>query len=229
MRLSFMRAGAAAIVAIALSACADHGVVPSSSDAQAMTANAGISPLALKTCATSPPQYEWIFKGACDEFTLKSTGGSFSLQEYQDVTVTGSIGKNTASGSVDVVIADALDKNGDVESYGGKSFPPYDGSGTTIVYAIVANQSTQTIKPISVKGKAVLEYQITDAKGLPGNTCGAALLAAQKGGGVKWTAFPGSAPIKGKSVTIAVYEAPAGFELPPKGTPLYFAVNCYKQ
>ncbi len=46
----------------------------------------------LTTCATSPPQYNWIFKGACGSFTLKPTGGSFSLGSYNNITVKGSLG-----------------------------------------------------------------------------------------------------------------------------------------
>jgi len=224
MRLSMIRAASVATVAaIALAACAGRGIVPSSPDGQTAMAPDAVSPLKLTTCATSPPQYDWIFQGACDGFTLKSTGGSFSLATYEDITVKGSIGENTAKGSVSVYIADAIDKS-DIKSYKGKAFPPYKGSGTTFIYATVANQTTQVIKPVAEKGKAVLEYEITDSKGLPGNTCGAALLSSDG----RWSSFPGTSPTKGDTVTIAVYEAPKGFELPPKGAPLYFAVNCWK-
>lgn len=179
------------------------------------------------TCATSPPQYQWIFKGSCDQFTLKSTGGSFTLSTYQNITVKGSIGKNTAKGDVKIALADALDKNGDIEKYKGKTFPPYKANGTTVVYAAAVNQTTQVIKPIPVHGKPVLQYVITDSKGLPGKVCGAAVLAAQQHGGLKWTALPATGNVKGNSVTISQYEVPQGFELPPK-TPLYFGVNCYQ-
>jgi hypothetical protein len=228
MRLSMIRACAvAAVTAIALTACAGRGIVPSSSSAFAPGSADLVSPLA-SSCATSPPQYNWIFKGSCTKFTLKSTGGSFSLAAYEDVTVKGSIGKNTAKGSVTVYIADAIDKNGDIETNGGKKFPTYKAEGTTVVYAAVNNQSSQIIKPITEKNKTVLQYTITDSKGLPGSSCGAALLEEAKDGKFSWHGFPGTFPVKGKTVTISVYEAPSGFELPPKGTPLYFGVNCYK-
>jgi hypothetical protein len=223
-----IRTSAAAAAAIALAACAGHGIVPSSTGALTPDSLGGVTPLATSGCATSPPQYNWIFKGACDKFTLKSTGGSFSLAAYDDLTVTGSIGKNTAKGDVTVYIADATDKGGDIETSGGKKFPPFKAEGTTILYAAVNNQTKQTIKPITEKDKTVLEYTITDSKGLPGNTCGAALLEEEHNGTFTWKGFPGSAPVKGKTVTIAVYEAPEGFELPPAGTPLYFGINCYK-
>jgi hypothetical protein len=225
-----IRAGVVATVAaLALAACAGHGVVPSttSGGAPMVSGFGNTSPLALKTCDTSPPQYEWIFKGACDEFKLADTGGTFSLDEYENITLKGSIGKNTVKGDVTVALADAIDKNGDVEKYKSATFPAYKAKGTTVLYAVANNTSTQTIKPISGGGKPVLEYVITDAKGLPGKTCGAAVLGKLKNGTLKWSPFPGTAPVKGKTVTIAVYEAPAGFELPPKSIPLYFAVNCF--
>jgi len=192
-----------------------------------MANNGGLLPLTLPTCAKSPPQYEWIFKGACEGFDINDTGGSFSLDEYENITIKGSIGDNTAKGTVKIVLADAIDKNGDIEDYQGKAFPPYKATGTTVAYAVAINQSTQTIKPVTAKGKPILEYIISDSKGLPGKDCAAAVLAHEKNGTLKWTELPGGPyGVKGDSVTIAQYEAPAGFELPP-ATPLYFAVNCY--
>ncbi|MFY9886487.1 MAG: hypothetical protein WBW89_17200 [Candidatus Cybelea sp.] len=186
-----------------------------------------MSPLGLVTCAKSPPQYEWIFKGACTGFNLKSTGGTFALGQYANITVTGSIGKNSAKGEVHVILVDAVNKNDDILKNKGKTFPPYKARGTTVVYAEASNQTTQTIKPIAAQGKAVIEYVITDAKGFPGKTCGAAVYGKQPNGKEGWTAFTGTYPVKGKTVTIAVFVAPAHFELPPKGTPLYFGINCY--
>ncbi len=225
----------AAVTAIALAACGGHGVVPgsasfapqASSPFSPMTANQDdMSPLALTTCAKNPPQWMWIFKGACDKWTLKNTGGKFTLGEYQNISVTGSIGYNTAKGSVSIYLVDAIDKNGDIVKYKGKSFPVYKGKGTTIVYAVADNQTTQVIKPLSHKNVPILKYVITDAKGLPGKNCGAAILASGKKG-LAWSALPSQFPIKGKTVTITQYTVPQGLELPPKGTGLYFAINCF--
>jgi hypothetical protein len=233
MRLSTIRACAfATVAAIALAACANHGVIPSSSSA--MVPQSGLAPTTLgddmspflTTCVKTPPQYQWLFKGACVGFMLKPAGGSFSLQKYANITVKGSIGKNTVKGSAHIVLADAVDKNGDILKYKGKAFPPYKANGTTIVYASAINQTSQVIKPIPEAGKAVLQYQITDAKPIPGKMCGAAVLAKQRNGQLKWTSIPATGNVKGKTVTISQYEVPAGFELPPK-TPLYFAVNCF--
>ncbi|MGA8099861.1 MAG: hypothetical protein WB810_14490 [Candidatus Cybelea sp.] len=242
MRLSLIRASVlATAAAIALAACSGHSAIPSTQSAIApQTALApttlgdnvsplgdDMSPLGLTTCAKSPPQFQWIFKGACTGFNLKSTGGTFSLEKYADITVKGSIGKNNAKGEVHVVLVDAVDKNGDILKYKGKTFPAYKARGTTVVYAEAANQTTQTIKPIPQPGKAVIEYVITDGKGFPGKTCAAAVYGKQRNGKEGWTAFTSTYPVKGKTVTIAVFEAPAGFELPPKGTPLYFGINCF--
>jgi hypothetical protein len=242
MRLSLIRASAfATVAAIALAACAGHSAIPSAPSAVAPQSRLApttfgengsplgddMSPLKLTTCVKSPPQYEWEFKGACVGFTLKPGGASFKLQEYASITVSGSIGKNNVKTSAHIVLVDAVNKNGDILKYKGKTFPPYKANGTTIVYASAINQTSQVIKPISVKGKPVLQYIITDAKGIPGKTCGAAVLAAQRDGQLKWTSIPATGTVKGKSVTISQYEVPSGFELPPK-TPLYFAVNCFK-
>lgn len=211
--------------AIALAACSSHGMMPSSSGLAPVSND--IVPLTGSTpCPTSPPQYDWIFKGSCDQFTLTSTGGSFKLATYDNITLTGSIGKNTAKGSVKVILADATDKSGDIEKYNGKAFPAYKAKGTTVLYAVADNQSTQTIKPIVVKGKDILKYVLTDKKGFPGKTCAAAVLGQTKNG-FQWTGFPETFPVKSDMVTISVLEAPSGFELPPKGYGLYFAVNCF--
>jgi hypothetical protein len=189
----------------------------------------GTSPLALKTCATTPPQYGWIFKGACQKFDLTSTGAHFSLGEYQGLTVKGLIGKNTAKGTVKIALADAIDKNGDIETYKGKSFRKFKENGTTYFYASAVNQSTQVIKPIMVQGEPVLQYTVTDAKGFgDANTCGAAILTFPKGKSPRWHPLPATGLVMGKTVTITQYAVPGGFELPPK-TPVYFATNCWKR
>jgi hypothetical protein len=195
----------------------------------------GTSPLALRTCATRPPQHEWILKGACQAFDLTSTGGHFRLGEYQSITVKGSIGKNTARGTVKFALADAIDKNGDIEPYKGKAFPRYEANpkyyehNITYVYAAAVNESTQVIKPIPSKGKWVLRFTITNALGFgDANTCGAALLTSRAGKHYSWAPLPTTGLVMGKTVTITQYGAPRNFGLPPK-IPVYVAVNCYKQ
>jgi hypothetical protein len=202
----------------------------STSDDAATDDATAMTPDALKTCATTPPQYEWVFKGACQTFTLQPSGGHFALGEYQSITLKGLIGKNTLKSSAKIALADALDKNGDVVKYQGKTFTAYHGQGTTFLYAAAVNQSSQTIKPITVKGKPVLQYVITDAKGYgSANVCAAAVLTFPRGKPPKWTSLPGGPfQIKSKTVTINQYTTPSGVELAPK-IPLYFAVNCWKQ
>jgi len=169
-------------------------------------------------------------KGACTKITLKSTGANFALARYQDITVTGSIGLNNVKGTATVYLADATDK-GDIENWKGAAFPKYKAAGTTFVYAAAANQSSSPIIPKVGHNKPVLEYVITDSKGLPGTKCAAAVLTFSKGKPV-WKPLPITAQVKGKTVTIAQYTVPRGFELPGKTksgvTPLYFAVNCFQ-
>src|SRR5579883_3631038 len=104
MRQSMIRAGAIA-TAIALAACAGRGAIPTAPGALAPSSIGDMSPLALKTCAKSPPQWEWMFKGACDAFTLKPTGGTFALGAYDDISVKGSIGYNSLKGSATIDLA----------------------------------------------------------------------------------------------------------------------------
>lgn len=192
--------------------------------------DAGTSPLALKTCATTPPQYEWIFKGACQIFSVTSLGGRFSLGDYQSITVKGSIGRNNARVTVQIALADAIDKNGDIKTYKGKTFPKYTANGITYFYASAINQSTQVLTFRMVHGEPVLQYTMTSANGFgDANRCRAALLTFRKGRRLSWTAFPGSGgKVEGKTVTIKQYAVPSGIELAPK-KPFYIATNCYKK
>jgi len=234
MRLSMSRAGVVALAsALTLAACAGHGIVPQSSQSDSsLMQNAtstvpedAMSSPDLTKCATSPPQYMWIFEGACTTIDLKPTGSKFALQAYRSITVTGQIGKNNLKAPAKVAIADATG-GGDIKTYKGKAFPKYKAKGTTFIYAVAINQSKNVIKPIAQQGKPVLQYVITDTKGIPGKQCGAAVLAQGAHGSLVWKPLPIQAQVKGKTVTITQYEVPRGFELPPK-TPLYFGVNCY--
>ena len=208
-----------------VTSASDASKATDTADAAGTADASSVSPN-VTTCAKSPPQYWWIFKGACDEFILKPAGGSFTLGSYNSISIKGSIGKNNVKTSAKVALADATNKNGDIATYKGQKFPAYKARGTTVVYAAANNESKQTIKPIIQQGKPVLQYIITDSKGFPGNTCQAALLG-EKNGKFQWNQFPGTYKVKQKTVTITVYSAPNGFALPPAGTPLYFAINCY--
>ncbi len=237
MRFSLFRSGViCAASALVLAACAAHGIVPTSqaplapsNGLDALSQDNLLSP-DLTACATKPPQGQWVMKGACSKITLKPTGADFSLQKYMDITVTGSIGANDLKKPATVYVADATDKS-DIEAWKGLAFPKYKAAGTTFIYAAAINQSTTPIVPKVVKNKPILEYVITDSKGLPGNKCAAAVLTFVKGKPI-WKPLPITAKVKGKTVTIAQYTVPRGFELPPKTkaglTPLYFAVNCFQ-
>ncbi|HVR46157.1 MAG TPA: hypothetical protein VMT95_05925 [Candidatus Binatia bacterium] len=231
MRFSLFRSGViCAASALALAACAGRGIVPTSQAPLApsngldtLSQNNLLSP-DLTTCAKVPPQGQWIMKGACTKITLKPTGANFSLEQYMNLTVTGSIGANTLKSPVAVYIVDATDK-GDIENWKGSAFPKYKAAGTTIAYAAAINQSSTKVVP-KISKKPVLEYIITDSKGLPGKECSAAVLTFVKGKPL-WKPLPVTGKIQGKTVKLAQYTVPRGFQLPPK-TPLYFAVNCFQ-
>jgi hypothetical protein len=223
MRLSMSTFAASA--ALALAACAGQNAGVPATAAQPMSLLNVQSD--VTTCDTSPPQYDWIFKGACDaKVEVKSTGGTFSLGAYDDITVKGSIGENNAKGTQVVALADATDTNGDILKDKGTGFPAYHGKGKTFVYAVAVNQGTQTLKPIAKKGVPILQYIITDSKGLPGKQCGAAILTEGSRGSDLWESIPASISVKGDTLTITQTSVPKGFEFPPK-SPLYFAVNCF--
>ena len=63
--------------------------------------------------------------------------------------------------------------------------------GKTFIYAVAVNQSTQTIKPMTGGNKPILQYVITDTKGLPGKSCGVALLTEETNGKFPWSSLPG--------------------------------------
>lgn len=226
--LSLIRSGAiATVTAIALAACTNQsGMSPSSPTTSTGVQNTLGSWPALTTCATSPPQYEWIFKGACDKFTLEASGGHFMLSEYQGISVNGFIGANALKRPAKMAFADAIDKNRDVEKFQGDRLPRYKARGTTYVYLTTINESRRVIKFVTVKGKPEFEYTITNAKGFGSNTkCGWAILLSRNGK-PSWFDLPSLGTIKAKTVKLRQYVVPKGFTIPPK-TPLYLAVNCY--
>jgi hypothetical protein len=203
--------------------------MPSSSAGIGQSALGGSmrQPETLVKCATSPPQYRWIYKGACDpHITLKRTGTNFSLAAYESITVKGSIGYTNSRGTASLAVADATDTNGDITTYEGKAFPKYTRGAKPFIYVVAVNQSDQIIKPIPRGSKPVLQSVITDARGLPGTTCGAALLSEEQNGRFVWISLPARFKVRGKTVTITQRAVPRGFEIPPK-TPLYFGVNCW--
>jgi len=178
-----------------------------------------------RKCATSPPQHEWIFEGACQKIFLSADGGSFDLHEYQNITILGTIGATDANKRTRFYVVDALD-NGDIKEYNSQPFPPYvESSGTTVLYVAAINQSRFAVEPVARYGIPILQYTVSDYAGLPGNVCGMATLATV-GSGRQWTAFPGTAQVNGDSVTIDVFQAPLGFEFPSR-EPVYFAISCW--
>jgi hypothetical protein len=190
--------------------------------------DASMMRLAIPTCAKSPPQYQWIFRGACDRHvTLHSRGGFFGLAGYDSITVIGAIGRNTAKTTATLTIADATDTYDDVVKWEGKAFPKFIGRGKTVFYAVAINQSGQVIKFVTMKGTSALLFTVIDAEGLPGKTCGFAILTFPGGHNPTWKVAPAVGKVRNGTVTISQYVVPEGMELLPK-TPLYFAVSCWR-
>ncbi len=127
-----------------------------------------------------------------------------------------------------VALADATDKNGDIEKYNGKTFPPtrqrHDGRLRVRDQSKHANHQADTV----VNSKTVLQYVITDAKGLPGKNCGAALLHEQRrqvaAGPIRCRADIPSRATRSRSAFTKRLRA-SSFRRRP--VPLYFAVNCF--
>lgn len=214
------------LASVALAACSGQQSGPSLPLAGVPFASSGksasFSKMGLETCATSPPQYEWIFEGACDEMALTPQGGLFTLSDYQSISVVGQVGYNSLKRSARVYIVDAID-DGDIEQYGSVPFPPYiPGKGTTFLYAAAINQGHKPIRPVVHSGTPVLQYTITDTNRLPGKHCSSAIRTASN----RWSPAPASFPAKRHKVTLSWYTVPNGFEL-LRQSPMYFAIFCY--
>jgi hypothetical protein len=180
----------------------------------------------VNTCATSPPQYYWIFEGACQAIEINSGGANYSLDEYRYRTVSGSIGKNSLSGTVQFDVVDAVG-NGDIEHYNGMDFPhfsPYS-SGNTVIYVAVINQSKQDAEFID-SGVPIFSVTVTDANGFPAKRCGLAILTTDRSGSPSWDAlYNVDNYVNDNTVTISWYDTPRYSEW-PSHVPVYFAVYC---
>lgn len=208
----------------ALAACGGGGGAPSYQSLNPVVTGRipqHAKPNDVNTCATSPPQYHWIFEGACQAIEINSSGASFSLDEYRDITVTGSIGKTTLNGTVQFDVVDAVG-NGDIEHYNGMTFPHYTpySSGSTVIYVAVINQSNQTANPVE-SSKPGFSLTVTDANGFPANRCGLAIYDYDG-----WnTLYNVDNHVYGDTVTINWF-SPYGELSWPSKYPVYFAVYC---
>lgn len=181
----------------------------------------------VTTCPTSPPQYYWIFQGSCALSSIGSSGGGFSLAEYEDITVSGSLGKNNLTSAQEVAFTDAR-ANGDISKWDDMTFPKYYGrygGATPVIYVAVNNQGSQIIKLVN-DGDFALALNITDSNGFPGNTCTIGVLTVNTNNtGYEWlTAGANSSPYSSDELTV-VFPELHGLWL-VKTYPLYFGVAC---
>jgi hypothetical protein len=215
------------VVAAALAACGGSGGTPQYQGLNPVSTSRSLEHIKhsnFDTCATSPPQYQWIFEGACQAIEITSSGAPFSLDSYYYKTVTGSIGHNDEAGTVQFNIVDAVN-NDDIEHYDGMAFPHFTTyeSGTTIMYVAVINQSNHNIKPVKCCSVPVFGVTVSDPGGLPAKTCGLAIYLPTTGA---WDAlYNVDGVVRNNSVTINWWDPFAGFNWPSE-YPLYFAVYC---
>jgi hypothetical protein len=222
MRFPLIRAGiVVSAAAIALAACAGHGLVPSQSAAP----NLVVTPMATPNqCYEAPFQPAWIFKGSCVFKKLAPKGTSISLGAYKSITaVTVAFPKNTSKGGPVFLLADALGgKAKDIKPYKGVPFPGIPKtSGKSVVYIQAVNSFTG-LKFTS--GNLVVTVK---AKSLSSNKCSVALLR-KSGAKLSWFTIPIAPSVSGNVITEKIPAGAIG-TLYAQGLPagpLYFNAAC---
>ena len=219
IRFIIARTGfATALAAAVLTGCGAGGTGSSQNVVPAESIAAGALRPAASACADK--QLAWYFHGSCARTPLKSKGGSVTLKSYHGIGFQATIGSNTVTGKVVIIVGDATGA-GDIT--GATAFPPYGIKtcfsgfkcpGRPLIYAVIANPSTQVI---NLTGTTTLS---ATAKKFPGKRCNLAALATT--GETAWSPVKdGAAPKSGKvSVTI-----PMGVQFPPGGA-AYVAIVC---
>jgi len=214
---------------LALTACGSQpGVSASAPTGDSVASTFATAPHvkpSLVRCPTKPPQYDFIFEGACVETIINPSGGSFELQRYKFISLAGQVGTTNVRKPTEVYVVDAVD-DGDIKQYQKEPFPAYTPqNGTTFLYAVAINEGHTSIEPVG--SGAFLTFTITDLNGLPGTECAAAVLGKQSAEWT-WTAIPGTyqANGSGDTVVFSISGAPSGVVLPSR-TPVYFALYCF--
>jgi hypothetical protein len=237
MRLSSLRTGfVAAAAAIALGACAGHGMVPSQSGVPS-----GNFDSVLRKSKPSPCNLGtqgWYFHGACAAFLMKPNGITVKLPVYKSFTLDTTYGKsNVSPKGAGMITGDATGKGDITGTVGGHPFPPYGAGndcvsslgkaeacpGTVFLYAELINTSAKTITP-----KTTPQFVITTKTKFPGHTtCYPAVLTAKSknsAGGWSPQTIIGSAP-KGKTLTINSFNNTLGLVYPARSG-LFVAAVC---
>jgi len=160
---------------------------------------------------------------------MNGSGGSFSLDTYEGVTVSGSFGKTNLPSGQTFYAVDAFGHGtGDIEPWNGTPFPQFSTSGDSpVIYLELQNSSSYNVQFVAQKGKPVWSFTLKDSGGFPGTNCSFALYLQSRSGGYIWQTpiGPPSGEPSGNTVTINWYEWPGGFEL-PLGTPTYVQFYC---
>jgi hypothetical protein len=236
MRLSSISTGfVAAVAALALGACAGHGMVPSQSGIPS-----GGSDSVLRK-STSPCNFGtqgWYFHGSCAAFVMKPKGLTVKLPIYKSFTLNTTYGKSDVSAKgAEMITGDATGKKDITGTLGGQPFPPYGAGndcvnsfgkavacpGKVFLYAELINTSAKTITP-----KMTPKFVITTSTKFPGHTtCYPAVLTAKgkkSAGGWSPQTIIGSPP-KGKTLTINAFNNTLGLVYPAHSG-LFVAAIC---
>ena len=175
----------AIVAAVALAACAGHGVVPSQSVVPAVSNGFLANGFAAGPDGkTSPCDLKgmYYFHGSCRAFSLNMTKATTlklgQFGPYQGITITTTFSAFTNPPKVQTVAAvmgDAIGKGDITGTVGGKAFPLYGAGkdcvyagkpatcpGKPFVYAELINKSQYTLKP-----QLTPKFVITDSNGFP--------------------------------------------------------------
>src|ERR1700722_1341868 len=109
-----------ACAAAVLSACGASSIPSSPSPGASGAA-------AMLLAAASPCKFKgaWYFHGSCAAAKLTSKGGTFALAPYRNITISKTIGVNTAVGKTEFIFGDATGSGDVTGKRAGTAFQPY--------------------------------------------------------------------------------------------------------
>ena len=196
MKSTFLRSGAAAIVAtLAFAACAGHGLVPSSSGPTS-TGNA-VHVAAPNAGSPCPIAYGFPFGGSCDPVALATTGAKGKLKPYKGYALSATLATNNAAAGTYLVFQDATGK-GDIGTYQGHKFPVDKGAflylaalNTGAAFNFNATPAIRISSATAISGKACsLDLLSTKGKWGPSGITG-----KPKGKTLSFTSLPVTQPV----------------------------------
>jgi hypothetical protein len=148
MRLSPHRivATSTVVAALALAACAGHGVVPAGDSfaPSALSAGAAKTPAPKKTpnpCTKGATQSPWVFGGACAIGALSNKAGTTAkMPTYDAITVQAVFSANNAKPGTELLVRDATGKSDVTGKFAGKLMPAFNTVGSP--------PQTNTVSPL---------------------------------------------------------------------------------